>query len=241
MAVARRFWPVALVACASAWPALGQQALRAPHQDHAPAVAAAPQRPEGPALQRLRKRFEELVLRTTPAWQRPDTKQKSEMFENFLTWPRNPIEVILDVQFTSLTGVGHIIGTLTVKNGEIVVAGRKEGALFILPDLRGLPPGLYAFHVHENPACGPGEKDGQPVPGLAAGNHLWLSGTGDLSGTIFGSHLGDLPDLVVDADSTARKAIVAARLTLADVIKRSFVIHASQDDNSVRLACAAFD
>jgi Cu/Zn superoxide dismutase len=35
--------------------------------------------------------------------------------------------------------------------------------------------------------------------------------------------------------------VVAARLTLADVAGRAFIIHASQDDSSVRLACAAFD
>src|SRR5262249_42758987 len=100
---------------------------------------------------------------------------------------------------------------------------------------------LYAFHVHENPACGPGMKDGESVPGLAAGNHLWLSGTGALSGTTFASHLGNLPNLTVAADGTAKTPVVAARLTLADVVRRACVIHASQDDNSPRLACTPFD
>jgi Cu-Zn family superoxide dismutase len=59
-----------------------------------------------------------------------------------------------------------------------------------------------------------------------------------MSGTTFTSHLGDLPDLEVDADGTARKEVVAARLTLADVVNRSFIIHASQDDTSPRMACA---
>jgi Cu-Zn family superoxide dismutase len=163
------------------------------------------------------------------------------MFDSFLAWPRNPFEVQLTVRFTSANGVGSVLGTLAVKNTEITVAGRKEPALFIAPNLRGLERGLYAFHVHENPACGPAMKDGESVPGLAAGGHLWLSGTGDLSGTTFTSHLGDLPDLEVDASGAAKKPVVAARLTLADVVKRAFMIHATQDDNSTRLACAAFD
>ena len=179
--------------------------------------------------------------RTTPTGNRPGAAEKERMFEEFLTWPRNPLEVELTVRFTSLEGVGHVIGTLTVRNGEIMVAGRKETALFITPALKGLPQGLYAFHVHEKPACGPGQKDGEIVPGLAAGGHLVLSGTGALSGTTFTSHLGDLADLEVAADGTAKKTVVAARMTLADVTGRSFIIHASQDDNSVRLACAAFD
>jgi Cu/Zn superoxide dismutase len=52
--------------------------------------------------------------------------------------------------------------------------------------------------------------------------------------------LGDLPKLQVDSDGTATKTVVAARLTLADVADRSFMIHATQDDNSARMACAPF-
>src|SRR5262249_36810667 len=154
-----------------------------------------------------------------------------------LTWPQNPLEVDVIVRFTSESGVGSALGTLVVKNSEVVVAGRREPALLLKPNLRGLRPGLYAFHVHENPDCGPAVKDGTPVPGLAAGAHLWLSGTGPLSGTTFTSHLGDLPNLEVNADGTATKTVVAARLSLADVANRALMIHASQDDNSARMAC----
>jgi Cu-Zn family superoxide dismutase len=95
--------------------------------------------------------------------------------------------------------------------------------------------------VHETANCGPALKDGKSVPGLASGSHLWLSGTGAMSGTTFTSHLGDLSDLKTDADGWARQPVVAARLTLADVVKRAFVIHVNRDDNAPRLACAAFD
>ena len=118
-----------------------------------------------------------------------------------------------------------------------MVAGRKEAALLLKPNLKGLRPGLYAFHVHENANCGAALKDGELVPGMAAGSHLWLSGTGQLSGTTFTSHLGNLPNLEADADGTATKPVVAARLTLADVANRSLMIHATQDDYSPRLAC----
>ena len=165
------------------------------------------------------------------------TNQKAEMFRQFLTWPQNPLEVEVTVRLTSASGVGEVLGTLTVKNSEIVVAGRKETALLLKPNLRGMRPGLYAFHVHEHPNCGPASKDAELVAGLAAGSHLWLSGTGELSGTTFSSHLGNLPNLEVGADGTATKTVVAARLTLADVANRSLMIHASQDDFSARMAC----
>ena len=238
-----RFWFVALAAASAlAWSASAQQAPPPGHNSHAPPAAGdAPPAATGSARENLRKRFETLLVRTTPNWSRQGAASKAEMFQDFLTWPRNPLEVELTVRFTSLEGVGHVIGTLTVKNGEVLVAGRKELALFITPALRGLPQGSYAFHVHENATCGPGKKDGESVPGLAAGDHLWLSGTGHMSGTTFTSHLGDLPDLEVTADGTAKKTVVTARLSLADVAGRAFIVHASQDDNSVRLACAAFD
>jgi superoxide dismutase, Cu-Zn family len=165
------------------------------------------------------------------------TNQRTEMFRLFLTWSQNPLEVEVIVRLTSENGVGNAIGTIAVKNSEVLVAGRKEPALLLKPNLRGLQPGLYAFHVHENPNCGPALKDGIPIPGLAAGAHLWLSGVGQLSGTTFTSHLGDLPKLEVNADGTATKAVVAARLSLGDVANRALMIHASQDDNSARMAC----
>jgi Cu-Zn family superoxide dismutase len=217
-----------------AWPAAAQ---RPSHGEHAPPIAKEKRPSQSLALEGLRKLFAEIVEGRRNA----GAGRKAEMFEQFLAWPRNPFEVTLPVRFTSPSGVGYIIGTLGVKNTEIVVAGRKEAALFIRPNLRGLLPGLYAFHVHENADCGPAMKDGKSEPGLAAGSHLWLSGTGALAGTTFTSHLGDLPDLEVATDGTATKVIVAARLSLADVAGRSFMIHANQDDNSVRLACAPFD
>jgi len=166
-----------------------------------------------------------------------NTEQKAEMFRLFLTWPQNPLQVEVIVRLTSESGVGNAIGTIAVSNSEVLVAGRKEPGLLLKPYLHGLRPGLYAFHIHENPNCGPALKDGMPVPGLAAGAHLWLSGTGQLSSTSFTSHLGNLPNLEVNADGTATKAVVAARLSLADVANRALMIHASQDNNSARMAC----
>src|SRR5262245_15044002 len=159
------------------------------------------------------------------------------MFRLFLTWPQNPLEVDVVVRLTSEGGVGDAIGTIAVKNSEVLVAGRKEPALLLKPNLRGLRPGMYAFHVHENPNCGSALKEGMPVPGLAAGAHLWLLGSGQLIGATFSSRLGDLPNLEVDADGTATKAVIAARLSMADVANRALIIHASQADNSARMAC----
>lgn len=226
-----------VLAIAPASPAHGQ------HQ-HVPSAATTRPHLDPSPLAAIRKGFDAfLAKRALTIGQKANTKsaltadQKAEIFRQFLTWPENPLEVDVTVRLTSANDVGEVIGTITVKNSEIVVGGRKEPALFLKPNLRGVRPAFYAFHVHENPDCGPALKDGVLVAGLAAGAHLWLSGTGELTGTTFTSHLGDLPDLEVDADGTATKVVVAARLTLADVANRAFIIHASQDDTSPRLAC----
>jgi Cu/Zn superoxide dismutase len=163
--------------------------------------------------------------------------QKAETFRQFLTWAQNPLQVDVNVRLTSLKGSGDLIGTVTVGNTEIMVAGRKEAALFIKPNLKGLRPGSYAFQVHENANCESALKDGEHVPGLAAGQPLWLSGTGLVAGTVFASYLGKLPNLEVDGAGTATKPVVAARLTLADVANRSLMITENEDAHSARLGC----
>ncbi len=165
-------------------------------------------------------------------------EQQTDMFNKFLAWEKNTSEAEVSVRLTSADGVGKKLGTLTIMNSEIVVGNRKEKALVLRPNLKGMRSGAYAFHVHEFPDCGPAEKDGKLVPGLAAGGHLWVSGTGAFEGQVFGSHLGDLPDLIVDEDGTATKPVVAARLTLADIVNRAITVHASSNDASARYACA---
>ncbi len=191
-------------------------------------------------LKRIQKEFSSFLAHQTVATNTQLTDgQKKEMFDVFLKWPKNPVKAKITVRMTSNTGVGKVIGTVTASNAEILVAGRKEGALLLKPELKGLAPGRHAFHIHQNPECGPAEENGVMVPGLAGGTHLRLSGTGELSGTTFQTYLGNLPDVQVDADGWARRELVAPRLTLADIANRSLMIHKGQDDGSPRLACGA--
>ena len=58
----------------------------------------------------------------------PGAKQKAQMFDDFLVWPRNSLDVVLVVRFTSPTGVGPSIGMLTVKNSEVTPCSRRAAA-----------------------------------------------------------------------------------------------------------------
>jgi Cu-Zn family superoxide dismutase len=115
--------------------------------------------------------------------------------------------------------------------GQIVVTESAFGLVFT-PALNGLPPGIHGFHVHENPSCAPGLRDGQPVAGLAAGAHFDPLAS-KRHGTPWGDgHLGDRPGLVVEADEHASYAVLAPRLKLTDLRARSLMIHIGGDNHA---------
>ncbi|HEX8956179.1 MAG TPA: superoxide dismutase family protein, partial [Burkholderiaceae bacterium] len=76
--------------------------------------------------------------------------------------------------------------------GEITVTESQYGLIF-WPSLSGLPTGLHGFHIHENPSCDAGMKDGKPVPAMAAGGHWDPMKTEKHAGPYGDGHLGDLP------------------------------------------------
>ena len=131
-------------------------------------------------------------------------------------------DVTLEMFLTTASGAGASIGTVTVTD-------TPYGALFT-PDLVGLAPGLHGFHVHGNPECGPKEKNGTMVPGLAAGGHYDPAGTGRHEGPYGDGHLGDLPPLYADGSGQATQPVLAPRVKTADLKGRSLMIHAGGDN-----------
>lgn len=158
------------------------------------------------------------------------------LFASGVAWAE---ELTVEVFFTTPSGSGPTVGTIAVKD-------TPYGAIF-RPDLAGLTPGLHGFHVHENPDCGPKEKDGTMVPGLSAGGHYDPAGTSRHEGPYGEGHLGDLPPLYVDGSGQATQPVLAPRLKTADLKGRSLMIHAGGDNyadqpaklggGGVRMAC----
>jgi Cu-Zn family superoxide dismutase len=126
------------------------------------------------------------------------------------------------VNLVSPQGVGAGIGTITFTD--------TPAGLSITPKLTGLPAGERGFHIHENPDCGPKEKDGAMVAALAAGPHYDPAHAGKHAGPHGGGHKGDLPKLEVAADGSATKPLVLSGVTVHDIRNRSVMIHAGGDN-----------
>lgn len=133
-------------------------------------------------------------------------------------------DISVQIRTVDENGVGKTIG-------RVVVSDTPYGIVFS-PSLTGLSPGLHGFHVHENPSCGPMEKNGKMVPGLAAGGH-YDPASSKRHGLPWGDgHLGDLPALFVDAMGSANNPVLAPRLKISDVQGRSLMIHAGGDNHA---------
>nr|WP_316642541.1 superoxide dismutase [Cu-Zn] SodC [uncultured Roseateles sp.] len=151
--------------------------------------------------------------------------------------------LMLAMVFTTWAGAGLAAGPLSIAMrsaddsgpgtavGEVLVSESRYGLVFA-PALKGLPPGLHGFHVHENASCDMALRDGKPVAALAAGGHYDPEKTGQ-HGTPWGEgHRGDLPPLYVDAQGNAQQPVLAPRLKLSDLAGRSLMIHAGGDNHA---------
>jgi Cu-Zn family superoxide dismutase len=127
------------------------------------------------------------------------------------------------INVVTATGTAESVGTVSFRQGE--------NGVIIEPNLAGLTPGPLGAHVHQNPDCGPG-ADGTPAG--AAGTHIDPSSTGKHEGPYGQGHLGDLPNLTVEQDGTVKIPVQAPRLKMADLMGRSFMIHAGKDDYSAQ-------
>ncbi len=139
----------------------------------------------------------------------------------------------------TLAGAAELTVTLSAADAKGTGAGlgtvrivETPYGLAFYPALKGLAPGLHGFHVHEKPSCDPAEQNGAAVPALAAGGHYDPAGTKKHGEPWGDGHLGDLPALYVAPDGSAANPVLAPRLKLADVAKRSLMVHAGGDNHS---------
>ena len=138
--------------------------------------------------------------------------------------PALAAEVIVLLNIAQVSGTGPSVGSVRIVE-------TKYGLAFY-PSLKGLPPGLHGFHVHEKPSCAPGEQNGTVVAALGAGGHLDPAASNKHGEPWGDGHLGDLPALYVASDGAATQPVLGVRLKLSDVANRALMVHAGGDNHA---------
>jgi Cu-Zn family superoxide dismutase len=113
--------------------------------------------------------------------------------------------------------------------GTATLSPAKGGGVAIALDLKNLAPGEHAFHVHQAAKCEP--------PFATAGPHFNPGTKKHGLENPDGSHAGDMKNITVGADGTAKVVVLNAQVTLAEGANSVFanggtsiVIHAKPDD-----------
>ena len=103
-------------------------------------------------------------------------------------------------QVTLRDARGTMVGAATLKpNGT-------TGVVFEL-DLKRLPPGEHAVHLHQTPTCDPPSFE-------SAGPHLNPTGKQHGLQNPAGPHAGDMNNVKVAADGTAKTTVVNTRVEM---------------------------
>jgi Cu-Zn family superoxide dismutase len=133
-------------------------------------------------------------------------------------------EIQVTIHMIDQQGIGQSLGTIKIEDTNY--------GLLLTPNLENIPPGIHGFHVHENPNCNAGTKDGKIVPGLLAGGHYDPNNTQSHQGPYGNGHLGDLPPLIANQQGIATLPILAPRLKESDLQGRSLIVHFHGDNFS---------
>jgi len=118
-----------------------------------------------------------------------------------------------------------LVCTLKCDNGFthacVFMTQLKQGVLFQV-FCKDLPPGLKGFHVHEKGNLTEFCKSLGPHYNPDKQTH------GGLNFVV--SHKGDLGNIEIDRHGKAEMAIISYKLNLNELVGRSLVIHANEDD-----------
>lgn len=112
--------------------------------------------------------------------------------------------------------------------GLVAVTAAAKGGVLVSVDLRGLPPGWRALHIHARGDC-----SDHADHFAKAGGHAAAEGQAHGFLNPDGPHAGDLPNIWVHADGTAKAQFYSTLIAfdaLTDEDGSAVMVHAEADD-----------
>lgn len=134
-----------------------------------------------------------------------------------------------EIKGEGISGTAEFVEYKAPNDDKLNPAGWKFGEVEVTVRVTGLKPGLHGMHLHAVGKCDPDFS--------AAGGHFDPGPAGNMDvDTNHPFHMGDLPNLNVDANGvgtakfrTSRVSLTDGPLTVFDADGTAIIIHADQD------------
>jgi len=110
--------------------------------------------------------------------------------------------------------------------GTVELTQLSDGAVEVRVNLRGVPPGVHGFHIHEHGNCGDN--------GNAAGGHYNPTGTPHGAPNADAHHAGDFGNVTADEQGNVKHRFTTRSITVAPgattAVGHAIILHANPDD-----------